>query len=120
MSTSTIILEHIAERDVLNDMNFHNQARATNLEETKHEIVRLKKMKEVQQEDMKQRYKELMKRIKEIEELKLRQDVSEGESYFDKIKADVRKHKRELDDLKNVYQMNIKKYRKLLHLEDLP
>ena len=44
-----------------------------------------------------------MMRVKEIEELKLKQDVRGGISLFDKIKDDISRRKHELEALKDAY-----------------
>lgn len=59
--------------------------------------------KQKQQAELKLRMNELMMRVQEIEELKPKQDVKGVISYFDIIKADVRRRKQELEVLKETY-----------------
>jgi hypothetical protein len=86
----------------------------------KNDFQRLKIEKQHQQVELKLRLNELMMRVKEIEELKLKQDVRGGISLFDKIKADVRRRKQELEVLKDSYYSNVAKYKRLMHIDSPP
>ena len=76
--------------------------------------------KQKQQAELKLRMNELMMRVQEIEELKPKQDVKGVISYFDIIKADVRRRKQELEVLKETYFDNVAKYKRLMHIESPP
>jgi len=80
----------------------------------------LKIEKQKQQAELKLRMNELMMRVQEIEELKPKQDVKGVISYFDIIKADVRRRKQELEVLKETYFDNVAKYKRLMHIESPP